>query len=136
MYSPTAHTSQVLRHNEQEVRDCKFISNDVSQITSYIYITAIICTFPTEVPLGVLAKCKQKGEDMVDIMEFIKQYIPRVSDGSFLPLLFGGDQVTRERASHAQDTKLQSAHPMKRLLGLIPKVEDWHARVVFNQVCE
>lgn len=48
---------------------------------------------------------------------------------------FGGDQLTRERAYHAQDTKLQSKDPKSRLVGLVPKVEDWHTRVTFYQVC-
>ena len=71
---------------------------------------------------------------MVDIMQFVQQYVPRASNGDMLPLLFGGDQVTRERATYAQDTKLQSSQPLKRLLGLVSKVEDWHVRGVFHQV--
>lgn len=87
-----------------------------------------------QVPLGVLAKSEQKGEDMVDIMEYIHRYVPTTTNGDMFPILFGGDQLTRERASNAKDTKLQSSKPIKRLLGLVPKVEDWHTRVVFNQV--
>lgn len=72
---------------------------------------------------------------MVDIMYHMQRYIPKSSDGKkFFPLLFGGDQLTRERAYHAQDSKLQSSDPLHRLLGLVPKVEDWHTRSVFYQV--
>ena len=82
----------------------------------------------------MLAKSEQKGEDMVDVMEYVQQYVPKAGNGDFFPLLFGGDQPTRERACHAQDTKLQSSLPLRRLLSLIPKVEVWHIRVLFNQV--
>lgn len=29
-----------------------------------------------QVPLGVLAKSEQRGEDMVDILQHIRQYVP------------------------------------------------------------
>ena len=85
-------------------------------------------------PLGVLTKCENKGEDMVDILHYTHRYVPTVSDEVFVPVLFGGDQLTRERAYHAQDAKLQSPTPIRKLLGLVPKCEDWHARTSFYQV--
>ena len=76
-------------------------------------------------------KSEQETEGMVDIMEHIQRYAPVTSSGTIHPLLFGGDQLTRERAYNA---KLQSADPLKKLQGIIPKVEDWHARFTFYQV--
>ena len=79
-------------------------------------------------------KSEQKTEDMVDILEYAQKYAPVTASGTIHPLLFGGDQLTRERADGAKDAKLQSSTPMKKLRGIIPKIEDWHARVVFLQV--
>ena len=79
-------------------------------------------------------KSEQETEGMVDIMEHIQRYAPVTSSGTIHPLLFGGDQLTRERAYNAKDAKLQSANPLKKLQGIIPKVEDWHARFTFYQV--
>ena len=88
-----------------------------------------------KVPLGVLLKSEQKTEDVIDIIQHIQQkYTPVTEGGKFQPLLFGGDQLTRERAFHAQEGKVQSKTPLGRLQGVIPKCEDWHALVVFNQV--
>ena len=84
--------------------------------------------------MGVLTKSEATTEEMIDIMHHIQNYVPQSSDGQLLPLYFGGDQLTRERAYHAQDAKLQSTDPKGRLIGVIPKVEDWHTRVVFYQV--
>ena len=71
---------------------------------------------------------------MIDIMEFSHQYVPITAEGTYHPILFGGDQLTRERAHNAHDAKLQSQAPMKKLVGLIPKIEDWHTRFTFHQV--
>ena len=82
-------------------------------------------------PLGVLTKSEQVGDNMIDN---IHKYIPQNTDGKFIPVFFGGDQLTRERAGGAQDARLQASDPLGRLEGVIPKVEDWHALVCFYQV--
>ena len=71
---------------------------------------------------------------MTSFIIIMHRYVPTVSDKVFVPVLFGGDQLTRERAYHAQDAKLQSSTPICKLLGLVPKCEDWHARTSFYQV--
>ena len=71
---------------------------------------------------------------MVGILQYTHQYVSTVSDEVFVPILFGGDQLTRERAYHAQHAKLQSSTPIRKLLGIVPKCEDWHARTSFYQV--
>ena len=80
-------------------------------------------------------KSEQSGEDMVDILEHIHQYVPRSPSGDYYPVFFDGDQVTRERASGAQDAKLQSDEEARKLRGVIPQAADWHALVTFYQVC-
>ena len=84
--------------------------------------------------MGVLMKSEQKGEDMIDILTHIHKYVPRDQRGKCMPVFFGGDQLTRERATGAQDAKLQSEDQVHRLQGVIPKVEDWHTLVIFYQV--
>ena len=43
-------------------------------------------------------------------------------------------EINRERASNAQEGKMQSRTPLGRLQGVVPKCEDWHTLVVLNQV--
>jgi len=86
------------------------------------------------VPLGVLTKSEQVGDDMIDIMTHIHKYVPQKGNGTFIPIFFGGDQLTRERAGGALDAQLQASNPLGRLEGVIPKVEDWHTLVCFYQV--
>ena len=88
-----------------------------------------------QVPLGVLLKAEQKTEDVIDIIHHIQQYTPSTEDGQVQPVLFGGDQLTRERTIHAQEGKMQSQTPLQRLQGFVAKCEDWHTLVTFNQVC-
>ena len=44
-----------------------------------------------QVPLGVLMKSEQRGEDMVDIVQHIHQYIPKLVSGQYYPIFFTGD---------------------------------------------
>ena len=81
-------------------------------------------------------KREQSGEDMVDIMAHLHKYVPKNAAGKFYPIIFGGDQLTKERATGAQDAKLQSTEQHEKLKGLIPVVEDWHAWMTFYQVCK
>ena len=80
-------------------------------------------------------KREQCGEDMVDIMSYLQKYVPRKStSGDLYPIFFGGDQLTKERAVGAQDAKLQSKDSQRKLKGLLPVIEDWHAWMTFHQV--
>ena len=45
-----------------------------------------------------------------------------------IPLLFGGDQLTVARARLAKNIRDNSETPTDRFEGLIPVVEDWHAK--------
>ena len=100
-----------------------------------------------QVPLGVILKNENKGDEMVDIMEHLHQYVPTakyseekfISTGEkvleekakFHPILVGGDQLTVARARSAIKVKVNSHTPSKRLSGIIPVVEDWHAKANF-----
>ena len=64
-------------------------------------------------------------------MSHLHKYVPKKAAGKFYPIIFGGDQLTNERATGAQDTKLQSTEQHEKLKGLIPVVEDWHAWMRF-----
>ena len=59
-------------------------------------------------PLGVLTKSEQKGNDMIDIIIHMHKYVPTTGSGEpkYIPIFFGGDQLTRERAGGACDARL------------------------------
>ena len=50
-------------------------------------------------------------------------------------VLFGGDQVTVARARSGQMGRRNEVTPTQQLRGLVPIVEDWHARMTFLEVC-
>ena len=86
---------------------------------------------------------------MVNIMTHAHKYVPHKTiiteensdetmaeeESHLHRILFGGDQLTVARANGAKKTRKNSTSPCKRLEGLIPCIEDWHAKVVFLEVC-
>ena len=48
-------------------------------------------------------------------MTHINQYVPQKGNGTFIPIFFGGDQLTRETAGGALDARLQASNPLGRL---------------------
>ena len=74
-------------------------------------------------------KSEQCGEDMIDITS--TNMLP---SGQYYPIFFDGDQLTRERASGAQDANLQSVEEQRKMWGVFPESSDWHALVTFYQV--
>ena len=102
-----------------------------------------------QVPLGILSKNENKGNDMIDIMEHLHKYVPSVSyteevvikekvnarpRAVIYPVLFGGDQLTAARGRGAQKSRVNSMSPIVRFDGLIPCAEDWHTKVIFLEV--
>lgn len=101
----------------------------------------------TQVPLGVILKNENKSDEMVEIMAHLHQYVPsleyseckKISSGEtvmeekarFHQILVGGDQLTAARARSAMKVKVNSHTPSKKLLGIVPVVEDWHAKANF-----
>lgn len=88
---------------------------------------------------------------MVDILAHLHQYVPakEYTEEVHIPsinepiiehktqvrqLLFGGDQLTAARARGALRAMFNATTSTKRLEGLIPTIEDWHAEVSFLDV--
>ena len=88
--------------------------------------------------MGVLKKNEQYNEDMTDICAFLNKYVPgaRGDDDSRNPdkVLSGGDYLTFERHKQAQSSKRNGRTPMKRMEGMVPKMEEFHNQAEFLQV--
>ncbi len=50
------------------------------------------------------------------------------------PVLFGGDQLTVARGRAAIKGKVNSQSATKELSGIVPVIEDWHAKANFLSV--
>ena len=109
-----------------------------------------IITF-VQVPLGVLLKNENKGDDIVDIVTLLHQYVPvivntirfevpgfgeevEVKKSKMRKILFGGDQLTAVRARSAVRAKMNSTSAASPLQGIIPCAEDWHVKLNFLDV--
>ncbi len=80
---------------------------------------------------------------MIDIAKFVHKYAPGtgfsgvpgcVCETHLKKLSFGGDQLTMERLRSAIDCMCDSHTDSQRLEGLIPTIEDWHAKQCLMQV--
>ena len=115
----------------------------------YIYKHVLVTM---QVPLGVLLKNEVRHEDMVSILEHLQQYVPKnsmeqwVTDPDdqeevqlmldrFHNILFGGDQLTVERATGSKRDRSNECRGSERFEGLCPVIEDWHAKVCLLKVC-
>ena len=104
--------------------------------------------FHMQVPFGVLDKNKNKNEDMKSILG---NNVPVQSDSDIMSdpatdmemevfidrfhyLLFGGDQLTVERATGTKEHNDNEWRWLDRLQGFLPVVEDWHAKVCLLKV--
>ena len=104
--------------------------------------------FIIQVPLGVILKSENKTDEMCEIMECVQQYVPHVQashnfvnpitedvmkiEGDHLyHILFGGDQLTVARARGSQRDRINSDNGLSKFDGLIPIVEDWHAKLSY-----
>lgn len=96
-------------------------------------------------PLGLLFKNENKHEEMLDILQTLHdKYVPvaRGIDSTtgmetvdvLEKLFFGGDRLTDERAEHCRDARSDGDNLFEKLLGVISKVEDWHAVRILYQV--
>ena len=107
-----------------------------------MFYSSIILTL--QVPLGILLKNENKSDEMAEILAHLHQYIPtkpctdkvvlnqgkviQVPPDRAYPTIVGGDQLTAARTMAAIKNKSNSQHPVQRLDGIIPAVEDWHAK--------
>ena len=71
-------------------------------------------------------------EEKADIPGSEQQVTLRIDE--FHHILFGGDQVTVARGRGAQRIRENSESASARLQGLVPVVEDWHAKQCFMGV--
>lgn len=88
---------------------------------------------------------------MVDILETLHKYVPTTSSevgfqhpdtgeestlkvDHFKHLLVGGDQLTVARIRSAQLVRQNSNTSSDRLEGMVPFIQDWHAKLCFLQV--
>ena len=125
-----------------------------------LYMKPLCKLFPTlpslyettlQVPLGIQPKNENKGEEMVQILSHMHQYVPvieqsedyyipsidetvQVRKASLHPILMGGDQLTAARARGAKKAKVNDDSPTSRLDGLVPVAEDWHTKVLLLKV--
>lgn len=85
-------------------------------------------------------------EEMVAIMEDLQKYVPHVTTTESVPIpdcfdeqesvqrdffhqvLFGGDQLIKVRAESAKRMRGNSHDGVEALRGLVPVIEDWHAK--------
>jgi hypothetical protein len=92
--------------------------------------------------LGLVLKNENKTEEMVRILEELhKQYVPisgSTKDTKSVRMvekvLFGGDQLTEERARNATDGRSDGDSEYTCLEGFIPKVKDWHPKRILYQL--
>ena len=109
-----------------------------------VYLHALC--FATQVPLGIILKNENKGDEMVDIMSNLHQYVPAaeyttsvtvpgteetvlLQHAAFHKIFVGGDQLTAARARSSQKAMANSVSPRRSLGGLIPCAEDWHTKL-------
>ena len=89
--------------------------------------------------------------DMADILGELHKFVPKVRKEQefyvdeqtepacvqvdyFNHILIGGDQLTVARIRGCQRVLSNSSSGEERLEGLIPVVEDWHAKMCFMKV--
>ena len=90
-----------------------------------------------QVPLGLIAKNENLNEDMVDILDHLQHVYVKMAEKKLasgrtekVPVetsFFGGHQLTEERARNVQLARSYGSTTEKRLEGVWPKNEDWHA---------
>lgn len=101
-----------------------------------------------QVPLGVLPKQETVYEEMIDILEEYKRYVPSrtvklvepipgsdaTEDESYLTTLLGGDYLSVARARGAQCIRGSAELEKHRLNMFLATGEGWHAMVCFLEV--
>ena len=98
--------------------------------------------------MGVLPKNETVYEDMIDILEHYKKYVPsipvqlsepipgsnEIEDRAYVTTLLGGDYLTVARARGALSIRGTSELEKDRLNCFLPVAEDWHAKVCLLEV--
>ena len=116
----------------------------------FITLYYIINIWSVKVPLGVLLYNENKLDEMSKILDHLMALVPTLPktgqltlpNGSkldfdntqFFQVLMGGDQLTVARVRGTQALRQAQDRPVDRLEGLIPVIEDWHARMALVRV--
>lgn len=102
-----------------------------------------------QVPLGIIDKNENHVAEMMKIMAEMQKYVPcekqkivyehngtqaEIEDMVVHPVLFGGDQLTVQRARAAQIACANETLATERLEGLVPVFEDWHTKMTLLTV--
>lgn len=77
------------------------------------------------VNLGLIFHNENSSEGMLHILEYLHKYVHNYDER----VVFGGDQLTEERAAGVQRLRQNGATPQARLSGLLPTAESWHAKM-------
>lgn len=77
------------------------------------------------VNLGLVFENENTTEGMLHILEFLHKYVESFEE----KVVFGGDQLTEERAAGVQRLRQNGATPEARMAGLLPTAESWHAKM-------
>ena len=101
-------------------------------------------TLYVQVPLGVMHENENKIDEMCNAMDKLHVYVPtkevidkkllssgqiiNKEDYRFCKILMGGDQLTVARARGSSAARVDHRTAKDRLNGLIPIIEDWHAK--------
>ena len=101
-------------------------------------------------PLGVLLFNENNLDEMSQILAHYMKLVPTFpakghhtltngisidfDDSRFHSILFGGDQLTVARMRSTQVLRDTQERKVDRLEGVIPVVEDWHARMTLLKV--
>ena len=104
-----------------------------------------------QVPLGIYLYSEQKYEEMLQIWILCTDiYVPSKSSEEEVEInsrsykltrevlhqiLLGGDQLTVARCRGCQIIRINSVTQTKKLCGLHPVIENWHAKVTLLEVC-
>jgi hypothetical protein len=83
------------------------------------------------VSLGVLNKCENKSDEMLDICEEVHKHVPGHEDSEDInhqPIrtAFEGDYLTFERIKASQSAKRNGRTPSKQLSGLLARTAEFH----------
>ena len=84
------------------------------------------------VNLGLVFANESSGEGMAEILKFMHRYIHEGNASE--EVVFGGDQLTCERAVGVQRLRKTSIDKKEHLAEVLPTAEDWHTKMTFLTV--
>ncbi|XP_070554960.1 uncharacterized protein [Ptychodera flava] len=85
------------------------------------------------VNLGVIQENPSSGKGVYAIMRRLCSYVPLKDDGNPWPIVCHGDQLSVERMLECQASVAASEHLSDRLLGLVPRPQEFHKQCIILQ---